>query len=159
MGIGALGLGGTFYLRSFILPGEPDNDGAKRAARAARWAGAVILVLFVVSRKHRGDALSLEIPSYDFSWALLIAGTAMGFFLSWLVSKLQEPRVFGGFVLGVVAGSSIALYSYFFVQPARGAIIFLALGFALGTLLDRTFTVISGGTGERQSQGKDTKSK
>lgn len=127
----------------FILPEEPEDNAATRAARAARWAGCIILVLFVVSRKDRGDSLSLTIPSYDFSWTFSLGGAIGGFLLSWLVSKLREPRVFGVFVLGLVAGSSIALYSYFFIQPARSPIIFLALGFALGTLLDRTFTVLS----------------
>lgn len=54
-------------------------------------------------------------------------------------------------MLTLVASMSVAFYSYFFVQETRVSILFLALGFALGSLLDRAFTgrLDKGEPGER----------
>jgi len=128
----------------FKLPSETSDDATKSAARAAKWAGMLILVLFVVSRKSRGDTLNLSIPAYDFSWTYSSIGIVGGFFLSWLVSKLRGSRVLAAFILALVAGSAVALYSYFFIPPARSPIIFLALGFALGSLLEKAFGLHGG---------------
>ena len=123
----------------FLLPAEGPTAEAKAAARHARWAGLVIFVLFVISRKERKDILTLYIPSYAFNWWLTFLGTALGFFASLLIELLRYSRIISFVVLVLVASMSIALYSYFFILGARVEILFLALGFALGTLLDKAF--------------------
>jgi hypothetical protein len=128
-----------WFYAFFLLPEEGPTAEAKTAARHARWAALVIFVLFVISRKGAPDTLTLNIPNYDFHWLLTLSGMVLGFFASLIISFLRYLRVISLVVLVLVASMSIALYSYFFVLDARVGILFLALGFALGTLLDKAF--------------------
>ncbi len=124
----------------YSLPTNAGSHEAKAACRYARWAGLILFVLFVVSRKGRGDTLSLKIPEYDFNWWLTILGTVFGFFFSWFIEKVKHIRAVAFVVLVLVASMSISFYCYLFVQDTRVWILFLALGFALGTLLDKAFS-------------------
>jgi hypothetical protein len=122
-----------WYYGFFLLPK------ARSAARYAGWAGLIIFVLFVVSRKGRGDTLTFRVPEYDFNWWLTAVGTFVGFVLRWLIDKPMRPLEIAVMALVLVSSSSISIYSYLFIQETRPAILFVALGCALGILLEKAF--------------------
>ncbi len=127
------------------LPDEAAATAAKKAAYAARWAALILFVLFVLWRRGRGDTLIGTMPDYGFNLAALVIillGTLAGVGFSRFVDKLKGTRAFPFVVLVLVALMSIALYTYFFVWSRRAVILFLALGFSLGTLLNRAFSAL-----------------
>lgn len=129
----------------FQLPNEAVPQQATRGARAARWAGLILFVLFVLWRQGQGDHFSGKMPEYRFDLseiAMTLFGAAAGFLFSRFVSRLKGTKAFPFVVLVLVALMSVALYTYFFIWESRGTILFLALGFALGTLLDRAFSAL-----------------
>ena len=128
-----------WYYGFFLLPMKAEPGKARSAARYAGWAGLIIFVLFVVSRKGRGDTLTFRVPEYDFNWWLTAVGTFVGFVLRWLIDKPMRPLELAVMVLVLVSSSSISIYSYLFIQETRPAILFVALGCALGILLEKAF--------------------
>lgn len=129
----------------FQLPDEAAAPAAKKAARAARWAALILFVLFVLWRRGRGDVFIGTMPKYRFNLPLVtvaVLGTSAGVGFSRFVDKLKGTKAFPFVVLVLVALMSVALYTYFFVWSSRAVILFLALGFSLGTLLDRAFSAL-----------------
>ncbi len=129
----------------FQLPGEAVPARATQGARAARWAGLILFVLFVLWRQGHGDTFLSKMPDYRFDLTAIVVtllGAFAGFGFSRFVSRLKGTKAFPFVVLVHVALMSVALYTYFFIWASRGTILFLALGFALGTLLDRAFSAL-----------------
>lgn len=129
----------------FQLPGEAVPERATQGARAARWAGLILFVLFVLWRQGHGDTFLGKMPDYRFDLSAIVMtalGALAGFSFSRFVSRLKGTKAFPFVVLVLVALMSVALYTYFFIWESRGTILFLALGFALGTLLDRAFSAL-----------------
>ncbi|HXU31723.1 MAG TPA: hypothetical protein VN851_14205 [Thermoanaerobaculia bacterium] len=129
----------------FQLPDEAVPPQATKGARAARWAGLILFVLFVLWRQDHGDTFLSKMPDYHFDLTAIVVtalGALAGFGFSRFVARLKGTKAFPFVVLVLVALMSVALYTYFFIWESRGTILFLALGFALGTLLDRAFSVL-----------------
>jgi hypothetical protein len=129
----------------FQLPNEAVPPTGTRAARAARWAGLILFVLFVLWRQDRGDTFLGKMPDHSFDLTALVVtlvGAVAGFGFSRFVAMLKGTKAFPFVVLVLVALMSIALYAYFFIWASRATILFLALGFAFGTLLDRAFSAL-----------------
>lgn len=129
----------------FQLPDEAVPERATKGARAARWAGLILFVLFVLWRQGHGDTFLSKMPDYRFDLSAIVMtvlGAVGGFGFSRFVSRLKGTKAFPFVVLVLVALMSVALYTYFFIWESRGTILFLALGFALGTLLDRAFSAL-----------------
>jgi hypothetical protein len=117
------------------LPEEPTSSVAKKAARAARWAGLILFVLFVLWRQGQGDVFLVEMPNFRFELGFLavtVVAAAAGFWFSRFVDWLKGTQAFPFGVLALVALMSIAIYTYFFIWASRALILFLALGFAMG---------------------------
>ena len=111
----------------------------KDSAVYGRWAGLVIFVVFLLTRKHRIDVFSFALPSYDFDFLKILCGVVVGFVFSWMFDYLRRFRVLGVLTMLLVSATSIALYAYFFVESFRGPLIFISIGLAFGTLLHRVF--------------------
>lgn len=127
-----------------------------KAARAARWAGLILFVLFILWRQGHGDTFHSRMPDYRFDLTAIVVtalGALTGFGFSRFVAMLKGTKAFPFVVLVLVALMSIALYTYFFIWASRATILFLALGFALGTLLDRAFSVLRPGVAEVEKEG------
>jgi uncharacterized membrane protein AbrB (regulator of aidB expression) len=111
--------------------GEPK---IRASTRAGKFAGLIVLVLFMISQKKRDFNLSLNIPSYEFDlWPTLI-GAAAGFIVYGLFSFLKPARAVGLRALAIVGSTSIALYSYFFISGMSKTVMFGTLGILLGVL-------------------------
>lgn len=124
------------------LPEEPGAATAKKAARSARWAGLIFFLLFVLWRQGRGDNFLDTMPSYRFDLRLLMITTiaaVAGFGSTWAVDRLKGTWAFPFAVMALVPLMLMAIYTYFFISDLRTLILFLALGFALGTLFRRAF--------------------
>ena len=135
------------------LPDEPASSAAKKAAHSARWAGLILFVLFVLWRQGRGDIFLDTMPNYRLELgflAITALAAAAGFGFSRFVDWLKGTRAFPFVVLVLVALMSIAIYTYFFIWVSRSLIPFLALGFALGTLLNRAFAALRSETPDDQ---------
>lgn len=127
------------------LPEQPATEGAKKAARAARWVGLILFVLFVLWRQGRGDTFIGIMPDYRLELGFLVVtalSAVAGFGFSRFVDWLKGTNGFPFVVLVLVALMSIAVYTYFFIWASRALILFLALGFAMGTLLNRSFATL-----------------
>lgn len=127
------------------LPEQPAGEGAKKAARSARWAGLILFVLFVLWRRGRGDTFLDTMPDYRFDLGFLVVtalAAAAGFWFSRFVDWLKGTKAFSFAVIVLVALMSIVMYTYFFIWASRVSILFLALGFAMGTLLNRAFDTL-----------------
>jgi hypothetical protein len=135
------------------LPEEPTSSAAKKAAHSARWAGLILFVLFVLWRRGQGDVYLVEMPEYRLELGFLIVtalAAAAGFVFSRFVDWLKGTKAFPLGVLVLVALMSIAIYTYFFIWASRVVILFLALGFAMGTLLNRAFVSLRSETPDDQ---------
>jgi hypothetical protein len=140
----------------FQLPDEATPPPAVKGARSARWAGLILFVLFVLWRQDQGDTFVGRMPDYGFDLTavvMTVVGTLAGFGFSRFVARLKGTKAFPFVVLVLVALTSIALYTYFFIWASRATILFLALGFALGTLLDRAFSALRPEVVEREKAG------
>lgn len=123
-----------------ILPNQVKSEQLRKGARAARWAGLLLLVLFVISRKGQHDALVLTFPTYRFNFPLTVVGIPVGFCFSWLIERVKRNRLLSLVVLVLVSAMAITFYSYFFIYVTRILILFLVLGFAFGFLIDKSFS-------------------
>jgi len=127
------------------LPEEPASEGAKKAARSARWVGLILFFLFVLWRQGRGDVFFGTMPDFrlELGFLMVTALAAMaGFCFSRFVDWLKGTGAFPFVVLVLVALMSVAMYTYLFIWARRVVILFLALGFAMGTLLNRAFATL-----------------
>lgn len=107
------------------------------SARAGLGAGVVAFVIYIAASF---SSLKAEPPNAStlptFHWVAFIAGLALGFGLLLLLQLLKlAPAVVGLFFLFIVATTSTAAFSYFFVSRTRDFTIFFALSALLGILL------------------------
>lgn len=121
----------------FFLPPDESPPLVKASARSGKWAGFIILALFVVSRKASEDAFSFTIPSYPFDFVSTILATVVGGVFFHVLTQLGSSRFLGLFSCVLSAAISITLYSYFYICPIRSTIVFWTLGVTLGILLQR----------------------
>lgn len=107
------------------------------SARAGLAAGVVAFIIYVVAsfrtlKAEPPNAITLP----TFHWVAAITGLAIGFGLLLLLQLLKlTPALVGLFFLFLVATSSTAAFSYFFVSHTRDFSIFFALSALLGILL------------------------
>jgi hypothetical protein len=104
------------------------------SARAGKFAGLIVLVLFIISQKKRDFDLSLNIPSYEFDFWPILIGAAAGFIVYGLFSFVKPTRAVGLRALAIVGSTSIALYGYFFISGLSKTVMFGTLGILLGVL-------------------------
>lgn len=128
-----------FLFALFGIPGNAADSQVKASARAGKWAGLILLVIFIVSQKNRPLAFSFKIPSYDFLLVPLLLSGLAGFFFSWIFDVIKRTRVIGFFVLALIAATTITFYSYLFISSIRSMIVFVALGIMLGVLMHEVF--------------------
>lgn len=112
---------------------EPES---KLSARAGFWAGIILFVIFIVSqlgdvREPRFDFSS--VPGFDF--IPLIVGGLIGFALLWAIRMTVSTRFVGVLTLLLTAASTIALYSFVFLESLRATVLYASLGIALGVLV------------------------
>lgn len=109
---------------------------AKASARAGFWAGLLLFVLYVVSQLPTLRTPSLipgSLPSFDLTPTAIGAVIGFGFLL---VMRYVAPTPFVGLLtLSLAALSSIALFSYIFVEGFRATVMYFALGATFGALL------------------------
>jgi hypothetical protein len=111
------------------------EDDAKASARAGFWAGLLLFVLYVVSQLPtlRVPSLAVEsLPRFDLISTAI--GATIGFVFL-LVMRYVAPTPFVGLLtLALAAASSIALFSYVFVEGFRATVMYFALGAIFGAL-------------------------
>ncbi len=122
------------FFSLFGLPGKMAEPRVKASARAGKFAGLIVLILFIISQKTRQFNFTFQIPSYDFDvWPTLI-GALAGFIVYGIFSFVKPARSMGIFVLAIVGSASIALYSYFFITGFSKTVMYGTLGVLLGVL-------------------------
>ena len=107
------------------------------SARAGLGAGVIAFIIYVAASFR---SLEAEPPNAStlptFHWVAALTGLAVGFVLLLLLQLLRlTPALVGLFFLFLVATSSTAAFSWFFVSHTRDFTIFFALSALLGTLL------------------------
>ena len=112
---------------------EPES---KLSARAGFWAGIILFVIFIVSqlrgiREPRFDFSS--VPGFDL--IPLVVGGLIGFALLWAIRMTVSTRFVGVLTLLLTAASTIALYSFVFIESLRATVLYVSLGIALGVLV------------------------
>ena len=133
-GIVPLILAGLLLFTLFGIPDDMADPNIKVSARSGKWAGLIVLVLFIISQKNRELTFSFKIPAYGFAiWPTLLS-TAAGFALSRFFDLIKRTRVLGIFILALVATTSITFYSYIFITNVRSTVVFIALGITFGVL-------------------------
>ena len=123
------------FFSLFIFPDQKADYKVKISARAGKWAGLIVLVLFIVSQKNRELSISFKIPEYDFAIFPTLISSIIGFVSAWGLDQIKHSRVVGIFVLALVGSTSITLYSYIFISNVRSLVVFFALGVMFGVLL------------------------
>ena len=144
----------------FTLFGIPDDKAGPEirvSTRSGKWAGLIVLVLFIISQKNRELTFSFKIPAYGFAIWPTILSTAVGFVLSRFFDFIKRTRVIGIFVLLLVATTSITFYGYIFITNIRSTVVFVALGIAFGVLLHEVLFPESGS--EKMKNINDKKNK
>jgi len=100
-------------------------------------AGLVAFAIYAVSsfrEFHAAPFNASNLPS--FQWIPTVGGALTGLLILWLLQALKlHSGLLGLFVLLLIASSSIAAFSYFFVSPLRQYVIYFALGMLFGMLL------------------------
>ncbi|HNV69636.1 MAG TPA: hypothetical protein PKO06_08070, partial [Candidatus Ozemobacteraceae bacterium] len=119
----------------FLLPPDEAPALVKASSRSGKWAGLVILALFVVSRKESNDTFSFTIPTYPFDYLTTVIATLIGGGFYHAVTQLGTTRALGFFSFLLSAAVSMTLYSYFYIAAFRSSIVFCTLGVTLGILL------------------------
>jgi len=162
----------------FVLPGKAeakkgqktdkktdrkkDEQTAQKSARAGRWAGLVLFVLFVLWRSGQGDSFQTTPVSTLGSWfiPLVLTGAVVGFFFSWAVAKLKDTWAFPLLVLVLVGLLSIAPYAYGLILSQRGWMVLPVLGLTLGRGLRRAFwpTIASKKSASKEAESKEAES-
>ena len=121
-----------FSLRTVRRVGKTE---LKSSARAGFWAGFVLLAIFIISQLDR-----MQLPTGEFGVPLsfdpvsLLAGLVLGFVFLWLVRLSLPTRLVGITIMLLTATSTIALFSFIFVEGLRRTVLYLSLGLALGIL-------------------------
>jgi len=118
----------------FRIPDEMAETKVKTSARAGKFAGLIVLILFILSQKKGEFSFSFKIPSYDFDFWPTLIGASAGFIIYGIFSFVKPARAMGIFVLAIVGSSSIALYSYFFITGLSRTVMYGTLGILLGVL-------------------------
>jgi hypothetical protein len=132
-------LAGILVYTLFFIPEERAHPRVKTAAQAGKWAGLIILVIYVISLRNRTVALSFRPTNYQFALAPTVFAALGGFAVSWIFDVLRSTRFLGFLVLALVSATSITLYSYLFIRTDRNDLVFALLGFVLGVLLFEIF--------------------
>jgi len=159
----------VFWVYSFfVLPGKAeaktgqkkDGQTAQKSARAGRWAGLVLFVLFVLWRSGYADGFQTTTPVSTLgSWfmPLVLAGAVVGFFFSWGIAKLKDTWAFPLLVLMLVGLLSIAPYGYGLILSQRGWMVLPVLGLTLGRGLRRAFwpTIASKKSASKEAESKE----
>lgn len=128
-----------FIYAFFIIPNEINDKLIKNSTIAGRYAGLIVLVMFIVSQKNKRMVFQFYIPEYNFAFWTTFLSVCTGFVFSWFFDYIKGSRVLGIFVLALVAITSITFYSYLFINDVRSTIIFTALGIGFGVLVHRVF--------------------
>ncbi len=134
-GIVPLVLAGILIYTLFFIPEEGASPLVKTSATAGKWAGLIILILYIVSRKERGLYIMFQVPHYQFEPGPTALSALAGFAAAWFFDLIRSTRAIGLFVMALVAATSMTLYSYLFIGDGRNSLVFIALGFVLGVLL------------------------
>jgi hypothetical protein len=134
-GVVPLVLAGILIYTLFFIPEEDAPSLVKTSATAGKWAGLVILVLYIVSRRERGLYILFQVPHYRFEPGATAFSALAGFATSWFFDLIRSTRAIGLFVMALVAATSITLYAYLFIGDGRNSLVFISLGFVLGVLL------------------------
>jgi hypothetical protein len=100
-------------------------------------AGLVGFTIYAVSSFGKLKAIPFNASALpSFQWLPTLAGVALGILALWLLQRFElNAGLMGLFVLLLVASSSIASFSYFFVSPLRSYAIYFTLGMLFGVLV------------------------
>lgn len=118
----------------FRIPDKMAEPKVRTSARAGKFAGLIVLILFIISQQNRQLNLSFRIPSYEFDFWPTLIGALAGFIVYGVFSFVKPARAIGVFVLAIVGSTSIALYSYFFITGLSKTVMYGTLGVMLGVL-------------------------
>jgi hypothetical protein len=118
----------------FRIPDKMAELKIKASARAGKFAGLIVLILFIISQKNRDFNFSFRIPSYEFDLWPTLVGALAGFIVYGVFSFIKPARAMGIFVLAIVSSTSIVLYSYFFISGLSKTVMYGTLGVLLGVL-------------------------
>jgi hypothetical protein len=107
------------------------------SARAGLGAGVVAFIIYIAASFSSLKAVPPNASTLPtFHWVAFIVGLAIGFGLLLLLQLLKlAPAIVGLFFLFIVATTSTAAFSWFFVSRNRDFTIFFALSALLGILL------------------------
>lgn len=126
----------VLLLWGLSIPGRVSDSDNRRSAWAGFWAGLIVFVIYVVSQLS-----TIRSPSFNFdalpafSMIPLIIGFASGFIFLWIIRAVGSTPLIGVITLLLSATSSIALFSYVFINNIRGVVLYVILGVALGILI------------------------
>jgi hypothetical protein len=115
----------------------PNDKTLRSSTTAGKVAGFILFVLFVVSQKGHTSVPSLAMPAYDIESIPLVVSASTLFFLSWTLNRILGTRLAGVLALLLISSSLITIYAYIFMPNYRAITIFVALGGALGVLLEK----------------------
>jgi hypothetical protein len=128
---------------------SPVDSSYKSSTRAGKLSGLILFVIFVITQQGKYLKPSFLIPKYGLKPIPLLLGVAGGFFFSKMINILLKTRLVGIVAMFLVSGSLITMYTYVFLSFSRPTLVFVALGIALGSLLETLFferdIVTSGG--------------
>lgn len=141
----------------FCLPGKAAEPKVRASARAGKFAGLIVLILFIISQENRQFAFSFKIPSYGFDFWPTLIGASAGFFVYGVFSFVKPARSIGIFVLAIVGSTSIALYSYFFISGLSTTIMFGTLGILIGVLFFEAVLPVLLPEGTKESEEDENK--
>ena len=135
------GLGPIILVIIFLygLALSPVDPSYKSSTRAGKLLGFILFVIFVITQKGRYQNPSFPIPIYGLKIIPLLLGAAGGFLFSKIINILLKTRLVGIVTMFLVSGSLITMYTYVFLSFSRPTLVFVALGIALGSLLDTLF--------------------
>ncbi len=122
----------------FLHPPEHTPPLVQASAKSGKFAGFVVLALFIISRKTSNDlTFSFTTPSYDFDYLSTVLAAFVGFGVLHLARNCENTKYLGimSFVLTTVL--AITIYSYFYITDVRSKVVFWTLGITLGLLLRR----------------------
>lgn len=132
-------LAGILLYTIIFIPDDQAIPRVKTSAQAGKWAGLIVFVIYVISRRSQTMAFSLQPADYDFVFWPTAAAVAAGFAVSAVFDLIRSTRFLGLLVLALVSATSISLYSYLFIRLVRNSLVFVLLGFVLGVLLYEVF--------------------
>jgi hypothetical protein len=142
----------TIILAIIFLYGltlSPVNPLYKSSTRAGKLSGLILFVIFVIIQKGRQLNPSFSISTYSPQIIPLLFSVAGGFLFLRTINILLKTRLVGIVAMFLVSGSLITIYTYVFLSFSRPTLVFVALGIALGSLLETIFferdIVTSGG--------------